>query len=336
MGFLDIILILTAGGLVGIAIIVLVIARHSYREPPDGYTLVITGGGKEIVASSGAIVWPVIRMGQFVDMMPKTVSISRSGGEGLICQDCIRADVKIAFQVRVGPTEEEVLRVVRSIGAERAASVDTLEQLFTAKFQEAAKSIAKTVDFADLQENQDEVAGRIHEAIGTDLNGYRLETVAFLSCEQVTIEQMDPNNILDAQGIANLMGKKPSKRRKSSPMGVPTDKAASIKDGDCRLRVLYDHGKIDRTITATATPTTVRRTMDKIDWQEFHQVVLEQANGDSLEAGGSLETDGLCIVRVTNNSQHIMTTATTVDDMTEVLLASLSDKADWHAAFQWE
>ena len=44
----------------------------------------------------------------------------------------------------------------------------------------------------------------IIDNIGTDLNGYVLEDVAIDYLEQTPIEKLDPNNILDSQGIRKI------------------------------------------------------------------------------------------------------------------------------------
>ncbi len=40
--------------------------------------------------------WPVI-LGEIMDISVKTIELDRSGADGLICRDNIRADIKITF-----------------------------------------------------------------------------------------------------------------------------------------------------------------------------------------------------------------------------------------------
>ena len=72
----------------------------------------------------------------------KTIDIDRSGAQGLICNDNIRADIKVKFFVRVNNVADDVLKVAQSIGCARASNPETLEELFSAKFSEALKSVA--------------------------------------------------------------------------------------------------------------------------------------------------------------------------------------------------
>ncbi|HUQ57425.1 flotillin family protein, partial [Lentzea sp.] len=56
----------------------------------------------------------------------------------------------------------------------------------------------------DLYTHRDEFRDRIVQVIGTDLNGYSLEDAAIDYLEQTPLKQLDPANILDAQGIRKI------------------------------------------------------------------------------------------------------------------------------------
>ena len=82
--------------------------------------------------------------------------IERTGREGLICRDNIRADIRITFFVRVNKTTEDVIKVAQAIGTERASHEQTLQELFNAKFSEALKTVGKQLDFVDLYTRRNE------------------------------------------------------------------------------------------------------------------------------------------------------------------------------------
>ena len=160
--------------------------------------------GKVKVSFTGGPVIPIIHKAEKMDISVKTIEIDRSGSDGLICRDNIRADIKVTFFVRVNKTEEDVIKVAQSIGCTRAADRTTLEELFIAKFSEALKTAGKQLDFEDLYTMRDEFRDRIIEVIGTDLNGYSLEDCAIDYLEQTPLTDLDEFNILDAQGIRKI------------------------------------------------------------------------------------------------------------------------------------
>ncbi len=185
------------------AVIGLVFSRL-YRKVPQGKALVVSTMKKVIVTFTGQIVVPVLHKAEMMDISVKTIEIDRRGTEGLICEDNIRADIKVNFFVRVNKAEEDVIKVAQAIGCDRASERETLEELFTAKFSEALKTVGKQMQFVSLYTERATFRDRIIEVIGTDLNGYSLEDVAIDYLEQTPLSSLDTDNILDAQGIRKI------------------------------------------------------------------------------------------------------------------------------------
>ena len=191
---------------IGILIVIGVFAFvvRMYKKARQGEAIVITGAGGTRVFFSGTIVIPVLHKMELMDITLKTVQINRTGGEGLVCKDNMRADIKVTFFVRVNQTKEDVKQVAQSIGCERASDQAQLELLFDAKFSEALKTVGKQFDFVELYNSRDDFKQQILNIIGTDLNGYVLDDCAIDYLEQTPIHQMDENNILDAEGIKKV------------------------------------------------------------------------------------------------------------------------------------
>ncbi len=161
-------------------------------------------GGLNVTTAGGKFIVPLFHRFEFMDLTLKSFEISREGSEGLICQDNIRADIKVAFFIRVDNTYEEMKEVAQSIGARRCSEIDTLRELFDAKFSEALKTVGKQFDFVDLYDQRDKFKDEILKVIGTDLNGYRLDDAAIDYLEQTPLEMLSPTNILDAEGIKKI------------------------------------------------------------------------------------------------------------------------------------
>ena len=100
--------------------------------------------------------------------------------------------------------KEEVIRVAEAIGCDRASSEMEIRVLFDAKFSEALKTVGKQFDFIQLYEERDTFREEILKCIGTDLNGFVLDDAAIDYLEQTPIESLDPDNILDAEGIKKI------------------------------------------------------------------------------------------------------------------------------------
>lgn len=196
---------------IGIAIFALIVVgmillfARFYRKVEQGKALIVNKMGAEPeVTFTGMVVLPVFHKAEVMDISVKTLEIDRRGKDGLICRDNIRADIKVTFFVRVNKTQEDVVKVAQAIGCVRASEAYTLEELFNAKFSEALKTVGKQLEFVDLYTKRNEFRDHIVNVIGRDLNGYVLEDAAIDYLEQTPLSSLDPNNILDAQGIRKI------------------------------------------------------------------------------------------------------------------------------------
>lgn len=187
--------------IMGIAILF----KAFYIKVDQGTALIVNDmSSKPKVHFTGALVYPIIYKKEFMKISLITLEVDRRGNDGLICEDNMRADITVAFYLRVNETTEDVLRVAKSIGVDRASDRDAVYQLFSAKFSEALKTVGKKFEFVQLFENRIDFREKIIEVIGDDLNGYVLEDVAIDYLEQTPKASLDPNNILDAEGIKKI------------------------------------------------------------------------------------------------------------------------------------
>jgi uncharacterized membrane protein YqiK len=185
-------------------LVMLFVITRLFRKVEQGKALIILKVRRVDVTFTGAVVLPVLHKSEVMDISVKTIEIERTGQEGLICRDNIRADIRITFFVRVNKTAEDVVKVAQAIGTERASDEATLQELFSAKFSEGLKTVGKQLDFVDLYTKRNEFRDQIIHVIGTDLNGYSLEDAAIDFLEQTPMSALDPANILDAQGIRKI------------------------------------------------------------------------------------------------------------------------------------
>jgi len=156
----------------------LYISRYYIKVGPDEAIVKSGMGGLRVATDGGLLMIPLVQHIEYMDLTLKSFEIARQGSEGLICKDNIRADIKVAFFIRVDKTDEEIKEVAQSIGAKRCAEIDTLRELFDAKFSEALKPVRQQLDFVDLYEKRDKFKDEILKVMGTDLNGYRLDDAA--------------------------------------------------------------------------------------------------------------------------------------------------------------
>lgn len=197
--------------LVGAGIVFLIIMglfallKAFYVKVPQGWSLIVNDmSATPKVYFTGGMVLPVIHKKEFMRISLLTLEVDRRAKDGLICADNMRADINVNFYLRVNETAQDVLKVAKSIGVDRASDKAAVNELFAAKFSEALKTVGKQIEFVKLFEDRQFFREKIIETIGNDLNGYVLEDVAIDYLEQTPRESLDANNILDAEGIRKI------------------------------------------------------------------------------------------------------------------------------------
>ncbi|MDV3514978.1 hypothetical protein [Stenotrophomonas sp. C1657] len=197
--------LIIVGGILALLLGVAGLFKAFYRKVDQGVALIVNDmSSTPKVHFTGALIIPVLYRAELMRISLITLQIDRRGKEGLICRDNMRADIAVAFYLRVNETQADVLRVAKAIGADRASDKHAVDELFNAKFSEALKTVGKKFDFTELFEKRQEFRDEIIAVIGNDLNGYVLEDVAIDYLEQTPKSLLDQFNILDAQGIRKI------------------------------------------------------------------------------------------------------------------------------------
>lgn len=227
------------GVILFLIIVYFAIIAMFYKKVHQGQALVRTGfGGTRVATDKGLYVVPVFHRVEVMDISVKKIQIERLATEGLICKDNMRADIKVAFFVRVNNEVDFIKKVAQTIGVQRASRQETLEELFEAKFSEALKTVGKKFDFIQLYEARREFRDEIVDIIGTDLNGYTLEDCAIDYLEQTAVVHLKADNILDAEGIKKINDLTAAQNIKSNLIKRDEEKTIRKQDVEAREAIL--------------------------------------------------------------------------------------------------
>ncbi|MDF4222282.1 SPFH domain-containing protein [Maribacter sp. M208] len=227
------------GVLLFLIIVYFAIIAMFYKKVHQGQALVRTGfGGTKVATDKGLYVVPVFHRVEVMDISVKKIQIERLATEGLICKDNMRADIKVAFFVRVNNEVDLIKKVAQTIGVQRASRQETLEELFEAKFSEALKTVGKKFDFIQLYEARREFRDEIVDIIGIDLNGYTLEDCAIDYLEQTAVAHLKADNILDAEGIKKITDLTAAQNIKANLIKRDEEKIIRKQDVEAREAIL--------------------------------------------------------------------------------------------------
>lgn len=283
--------------LIVLAVLVVLVLVGSFfamciRKIQPGRAGVKTGWGGLKVAFDWMVRVPFLQTYHIVDISVKKLEIARKGKDGLVCKDNIRADITVAFYIRVEATEESVRKVAQMLTPERVSDEGQLRELFEAKFSEALKTAGKQMEFHELFTERIKFRDRIQETIGKDLDGFLLQDVAIDYLEQTPLNQHDPDNVLDSEGIKKITEITQRERvvanEHAKRAGVQIEKEnadADIAKREQKRRNEEDSAKQTRAITEVqATEEAESRKVIEARRQEVETKRLETDEAISLRS----------------------------------------------------
>ena len=261
-------ILLILGIVVFLIVTFFIILSMFYKKIPQGKAIVRTGiGGSKVSFNKGMYVVPVFHKMEIMDISVKKIDIARMENDGLICKDNVRADIKVAFFVRVNKSVEDVINVAQNLGCERASDPETLKSIFEAKFSEALKTVGKKFDFIELYEARREFRDEILNIIGTDLNGYILDDCAIDYLEQTELKFLSSDNILDSEGIKKITELTAAQNMKANLIRREEEKVITKQNVEAREAIL----ELERQLAENEERQ--RREIDNIKAREEAEII---------------------------------------------------------------
>ena len=211
--------------LLALAIAIVVYLLHwLYRRSSKEVSFVRTGMlGEKVVISGGAFVLPIIHNITQVGMRTLSINIKRAGDKSLITKDRMRAELVTEFFTKVPPDKRAVATAAQTLG-NRTLDPEHLREVVQGRFADALGEVAAKMTLDEIQENRGqfvkEVTRIANESIGH--TGLTLETVSIISLDQTPIEQFNPANTFDSQGLTQLTEQIESRKKKRNDITQDT------------------------------------------------------------------------------------------------------------------
>ena len=211
--------------LIALAIAVIVYLLHwLYRRSSKEVSFVRTGMfGEKVIISGGAFVLPIIHNITQVGMRTLSLTIKRAGDKSLITKDRMRAELVTEFFTKVPPEKKAVSTAAQTLG-NRTLDPEHLREVVQGRFADALGEVAANMTLDEIQENRGqfvkEVTKIADESIGH--TGLALETVSMISLDQTPIEQFNPANTFDSQGLTQLTEQIEARKKKRNDITQDT------------------------------------------------------------------------------------------------------------------
>ncbi len=211
--------------LLALAIAIIVYLLHwLYRRSSKEVSFVRTGMlGEKVVISGGAFVLPIIHNITQVGMRTLSITIKRGGDKSLITKDRMRAELITEFFTKVPPDERAVATAAQTLG-NRTLDPEHLREVVQGRFADALGEVAAKMTLDEIQENRGQFVKEVTKIADASIGhtGLALETVSIISLDQTPIEQFNPANTFDSQGLTQLTEQIESRKKKRNDITQDT------------------------------------------------------------------------------------------------------------------
>jgi uncharacterized membrane protein YqiK len=223
----------------GLLIIGLMLTKL-YRRASKEQAFVRTGlGGELVVKDGGALILPVFHDTIAINMKTLRLPVSRRDSDALITKDRLRVDVAADFYVRVKPDAESISIAAQTLG-QITQEPAKLKELIEAKFVDALRSVAASMDMQDLHEKRSDFVQQVQNTVAEDLtkNGLELESVSLTGLDQTDQKFLNAENAFDAEGLTKLKGITEDRRKVRNEIEADARVAIEQKNLDAEKRSL--------------------------------------------------------------------------------------------------
>ena len=211
--------------LLALAIAIIVYLLHwLYRRSSKEVSFVRTGMlGEKVVISGGAFVLPIIHNITQVGMRTLSITIKRGGDKSLITKDRMRAELVTEFFTKVPPDERAVATAAQTLG-NRTLDPEHLREVVQGRFADALGEVAAKMTLDEIQENRGQFVKEVTKIADGSIGhtGLALETVSIISLDQTPIEQFNPANTFDSQGLTQLTEQIETRKKKRNDITQDT------------------------------------------------------------------------------------------------------------------
>ncbi|MGH7807861.1 MAG: flotillin family protein, partial [Thermodesulfobacteriota bacterium] len=215
-----------------IAAVAVTLAVKFYVKTQPNMAFIRTGlGGKRVIIDGGAVVFPVVQQVKWISLETVKLKVLRANKEGVITKDKFRVDIGAEFYMRVEPKSENVETASRSLG-DKSLSTESLRVIMEEKLVSAVRAVSAEKTLIELHENRIQLSRDIKESLKETLhlNGFTLEDVSVFHLDQTRKDQLDPNNIFDAEGLKQITAQTSQRMKERNEIERNTEVAINQKD----------------------------------------------------------------------------------------------------------
>lgn len=181
--------------------------QRYYAKASLDTALIRTGmGGQRVVTDGGFIALPIIHQLQKVSMQTLPLLAARKGNEAALTMDQIRADIEMAFEVRVDPSQTGIATAAQAFGARISRSGDAVQEVLESTLIDAILGAAATRSLDQIHLDRTGFSAEVSASVQQQAMrlGLTIVSVSLVSVDQSDFSHLNENNAFNAKGMRKL------------------------------------------------------------------------------------------------------------------------------------
>lgn len=170
------------------------------KKAQAGQALLRKGMGPTQVSLDKMVAYPILHQVEIIDLSMKTLDLMLGKANAVLCQDYIKADIRMTVFIKVISNSENIQRVAQAFDLQQLNDKAYLEHYFLPQIESAIRIVASYFDFAQIFDERYKFLDNVLQVIGDDFSGFSLENMAIDYLEQTSLEFYNEDDFLEQIG----------------------------------------------------------------------------------------------------------------------------------------
>lgn len=178
-----------------------------YAKATLDTALVRTGmGGQRVVTDGGCIALPIVHQLQKVSMQTLPLLAARRGKDAALTQDQIRADIEMAFEIRVDPSQTGIATAAQAFGPRIARNGEAVQEVLESTLIDAILGAAAARRLDQIHLDRTGFSADVSAAVQQQASrlGLTIVSASLVSIDQSDFSKLNENNAFNAKGMRKL------------------------------------------------------------------------------------------------------------------------------------
>ncbi len=187
-----------------------------FRRVPPGKVLVLTNSAGVRISRQTCFVAPFTATVKRLSLASIPYHQERHGADGLVFGDNIRGDLTLRAAIHFADTDEALIQHIERFGCDRIRHEPVWHELLEEVVVAVMKDTAGAVDFGDAYGNLAGFQARLVQGLEAALKDHQIRFEGIeIELQRTPLDHLDPENILDQEGIRVTQAEMMKCRRES-------------------------------------------------------------------------------------------------------------------------